>query len=545
MFLTMAYAVGSSPHTRGAPAHGFTVRERRRIIPAYAGSTEECLQGDRPDEDHPRIRGEHRRLGRLVDRGVGSSPHTRGARRCSRRARSACRIIPAYAGSTPPWSWRARSERDHPRIRGEHFRPVEPVAPGPGSSPHTRGAPSSRMNSSKMRGIIPAYAGSTRSPRRARGWLPDHPRIRGEHGYFEVVVDPVQGSSPHTRGAQRLGGFLPRSARIIPAYAGSTSPTPPRSPTRTDHPRIRGEHLACDTELLLGEGSSPHTRGALRHSPRTDRRQRIIPAYAGSTSVDCPPTVAPADHPRIRGEHELKAYINRMRAGSSPHTRGAPSADVERVVRERIIPAYAGSTSPPGLPPEPSPDHPRIRGEHFQTFMADIAERGSSPHTRGARRHGHSAGRRQWIIPAYAGSTRGLTRDRRHRADHPRIRGEHVTAEWRPRTESGSSPHTRGARRSENRVGGHQRIIPAYAGSTQDGFTYMPEAGDHPRIRGEHHRLGCAGDFGQGSSPHTRGAHLEIPAIPRIAVVIIPVFLYPSPTPQEEADRSMVLLTLS
>ena len=30
-----------------------------------------------------------------------------------------------------------------------------------GSSPHTRGAPSSRMNSSKMSGIIPAYAGST------------------------------------------------------------------------------------------------------------------------------------------------------------------------------------------------------------------------------------------------------------------------------------------------------------------------------------------------------------------------------------------------
>ena len=48
-----------------------------------------------------------------------------------------------------------------------------------------------------------------------------------------------------------------------------------------------------------------------------------------------------------------------------------------------------------------------------------------------------------------------------------------------------------------------------------------------------------------GSSPHTRGALLEIPAIPRIAAVIIPVFLYPSPTPQEEADRSMVLLTLS
>ena len=75
--------------------------------------------------------------------------------------------------------------------------------------------------------------------------------------------------------------------------------------------------------------------------------------------------------------------------------------------------------------------------------------------------------------------------------------------------------------------------------------TTMTPQSDHPRIRGEHASSACAFLAFVGSSPHTRGAHLGIPAIPRIAAVIIPVFLYPSPTPQEEADRSMVLLTLS
>ena len=94
-------------------------------------------------------------------------------------------------------------------------------------------------------------------------------------------------------------------------------------------------------------------------------------------------------------------------------------------------------------------------------------------------------------------------------------------------------------------VPGDRRIIPAYAGSTGSRGRPRNLRGDHPRIRGEHVSVQLPKGPGGGSSPHTRGAHLEIPAIPRIAAVIIPVFLYPSPTPQEEADRSMVLLTLS
>ena len=151
--------------------------------------------------------------------------------------------------------------------------------------------------------------------------------------------------------------------------------------------------------------------------------------------------------------------------------------------------------------------------------------RGSSPHTRGARGLCGELTVDFRIIPAYAGSTFAGTWCLCRSTDHPRIRGEHGAI----------TPIEQGP----------LRIIPAYAGSTDGPHTTSNSRWDHPRIRGEHPSITYWSESSNGSSPHTRGAHLEIPAIPRIAAVIIPVFLYPSPTPQEEADRSMVLLTLS
>ena len=265
------------------------MRERRvrGIIPAYAGSTLDCK---RPSPT-----------------AWGSSPHTRGARLAMPCPRS-------RAG-------------DHPRIRGEHPAPHDPL----------------RI----VRGIIPAYAGST--PQNA------------------MCQQFCQGSSPHTRGARTT------------TWSWGT--------TRRDHPRIRGEHHSWRAPSLplpgiipayagstygstgvpyCAMGSSPHTRGALTG--------RLFVTYH------------PRDHPRIRGEHSLKvpcgaaisgiipayagstsfvAFDANSRRGSSPHTRGARMAET-------------------GTPPRPG-DHPRIRGEH-----------------RGAARYGHL---RSW--------------------DHPRIRGEH------------------------------------------------------------------------------------------------------------------------
>ena len=172
----------------------------------------------------------------------------------------------------------------------------------------------------------------------------------------------------------------------IPAYAGSTSPAPAGQGPAPDHPRIRGEHLHRKVPHREGLGSSPHTRGARGNLGQWSRREGIIPAYAGSTSVgDLAPYILP-DHPRIRGEHMSIGFRPDPDGGSSPHTRGARCPARRPCMPGRIIPAYAGSTSVPGGFPPCCTDHPRIRGEHGSAGGWGACSIGSSPHTRGARR---------------------------------------------------------------------------------------------------------------------------------------------------------------
>ena len=192
-----------------------------------------------------------------------------------------------------------------------------------------------------------------------------------------------------------------------------------------DHPRIRGEHAdGVLTRMSIG-GSSPHTRGAQDRSDRAHLAERIIPAYAGSTVDWTTVTSRVADHPRIRGEH-----ISRVSLGHC---------------RSRIIPAYAGSTETPDSSISGMSDHPRIRGEHVIVSFADCFQRGSSPHTRGAHVGERVEDRARRIIPAYAGSTRGLGPVPGILPDHPRIRGEHSFMSLVSAPALGSSPHTRGA----------------------------------------------------------------------------------------------------
>ena len=173
-------------------------------------------------------------------------------------------------------------------------------------------------------------------------------------------------------------------------------------------------------------GSSPHTRGAL---PGLKAARETL-----------------TDHPRIRGEHAGEVRVVVAVEGSSPHTRGAPAPSGRGEGRGRIIPAYAGSTSRQETFPVRNLDHPRIRGEHGPMKPAPIRRRGSSSHTRGARRGRRAGAVRRGIIPAYAGSTLSVPLRMWNSSDHPRIRGEHEVQIPLFRILAGSSPHTRGAR---------------------------------------------------------------------------------------------------
>ena len=282
--LTVSPLTGSSPHARGARRSASKVPCPCRIIPACVGSTRRHRAGSTHNRDHPRMRGEHATEGDSADELPGSSPHARGAHVISLTPCSKTRIIPACAGSTSYRLFCRYVARDHPRMRGEHRAPRAGRRPRRGSSPHARGAPRVIYVSRARLGIIPACAGSTHNGRSLKTNTWDHPRMRGEHALHASEMPCSMGSSPHARGAPAGPQGLYISAGIIPACAGSTSPAWPTTFARRDHPRMRGEHWEEPSSSPLPSGSSPHARGALRHRHAHARRQGIIPACAGSTS---------------------------------------------------------------------------------------------------------------------------------------------------------------------------------------------------------------------------------------------------------------------
>ena len=152
-----------------------------------------------------------------------------------------------------------------------------------------------------------------------------------------------------------------------------------------DHPRICGEHMEPNNEILKYPGSSPHMRGTRSINSSTVTPKGIIPAYAGNTFGFEFLRSGRRDHPRICGEHSA---------------------------------ATIGS-SVPG-------DHPRICGEHPLVFRRRGVRQGSSPHMRGTRSTSFGATAPRGIIPAYAGNTTVFSPWSRDRRDHPRICGEHT-----------------------------------------------------------------------------------------------------------------------
>ena len=209
----------------------------------------------------------------------------RGARSCRAPYEVFAGIIPADAGSTVLGRNRARRVPDHPRGCGEHGVGVQLVTPERGSSPRMRGAQRHEPFHLQRGGIIPADAGSTV---RAR---PNLGRPRG--------------SSPRMRGARCGGRDRVAVCRIIPADAGSTRVRLSCPGGCRDHPRGCGEHMAWMSISRMILGSSPRMRGAPVQPASGVGAGGIIPADAGSTSPSTSGPFRKWDHPRGCGEHDV------------------------------------------------------------------------------------------------------------------------------------------------------------------------------------------------------------------------------------------------
>ena len=211
---------------------------------------------------------------------------------------------------------------------GEHFIISARGLGKTGSSPHVRGALSQLQCPCRWLGIIPACAGSTRTLRGCRTGRWAHPRMCGEHYVHRPQLDWDVGSSPHVRGARCFATVFLDGFGIIPACAGSTCPSRPSAATAGDHPRMCGEHRICCQSCKISTGSSPHVRGAPVVHGLLEGLGGIIPACAGSTTPPAQDRHATRDHPRMCGEHIQRVLRRIAEQGSSPHVRGARSRSV-------------------------------------------------------------------------------------------------------------------------------------------------------------------------------------------------------------------------
>ena len=134
---------------------------RPGITPAYAGNTPFIFLRCEPLWDHPRLRGEHTALGKKKKRRLGSPPPTRGTLGNATKQAISNRITPAYAGNTTIWNDNQFTDKDHPRLRGEHVKNKLFTSLFWGSPPPTRGTRFMTIWVMLMNGITPAYAGNT------------------------------------------------------------------------------------------------------------------------------------------------------------------------------------------------------------------------------------------------------------------------------------------------------------------------------------------------------------------------------------------------
>ena len=175
-------------------------------------------------------------------------------------------------------------------------------------------------------------------------------------------------------------------------------------------------------------GSSPLSRGIRAHHRHHLRAIGIIPALAGNTDTEDKADFAGGDHPRSRGEYSCGMGPRRSERGSSPLSRGIHAAMVALSEEAGIIPALAGNTNTRVTNTGIQKDHPRSRGEYRLGDTPWQRQQGSSPLSRGIRRSDSVTLKLPGIIPALAGNTIPQQVPPRANRDHPRSRGEYVAS---------------------------------------------------------------------------------------------------------------------
>ena len=109
----------------------------------------------------------------------------------------------------------------------------------------------------------------------------------------------------------------------------------------------------------------------------------ITPAWAGKRIAGTQQKKTAMDHPRVGGEKPSCKPLNLPVLGSPPHGRGKVGAEIDRLHKARITPAWAGKRRSSRRSCSCRRDHPRMGGEKRPAFSMMDSVSGSPPHGRG------------------------------------------------------------------------------------------------------------------------------------------------------------------
>lgn len=192
-----------------------------------------------------------------------------------------------------------------------------------------------------------------------------------------------------------------------------------------------------------------------------------------------------------------------------PRGRGKAFSVLRRQFRFRITPAWAGKRFPYRLLSVPDRDHPRMGGEKFVKKSPYQPAAGSPPHGRGKGVVNGRAGLLVGITPAWAGKSRAHGASSCGEKDHPRVGGEKLRVPLKAACAMGSPPHGRGKATINGADSINFRITPAWAGKSNDRFTFLFVWEDHPRMGGEKVMCNSRDGARLGSPPRGRGKDIK------------------------------------
>ena len=256
-----------------------------RLIPALAGTTPSSPGSPASPGAHPRAGGDDNNIVPAPGSSLGSSPRWRGRPKLSPSTGRRGRLIPALAGTTGRLGTGACAGWAHPRAGGDDRPVTKPFALKTGSSPRWRGRRRPRQGRDLRPGLIPALAGTTLGRTHPGAPVAAHPRAGGDDWEPATDANGCSGSSPRWRG--RLQGDRAKLALegLIPALAGTTRSPCQKSAELRAHPRAGGDDAGCAAAPSDSVGSSPRWRGRHGKSGQQTLPGWLIPALAGTTTL--------------------------------------------------------------------------------------------------------------------------------------------------------------------------------------------------------------------------------------------------------------------